>query len=134
MAAPIYATRDELITYSGPLTVSNEEADRKLARASRLIDSVLIGAVYPVDSVTKIATDEAKRDAIKNATCAQAAYWISGAGSEHGAPAYDSVQIGSVRLSGAGKGNERAGTPLAPQAFYELNSGGLVPVFAWVTG
>ena len=133
MAAPIYATAADLIVYSGPLTVSNEEADRKLARASRLIDSVLIGAVYPTDPVTKIATDETKREAIKNATMAQAAYWISGAGSEHGAPAYDSVSIGSVRLSGAGKGNER-GTILAPQAYYELTSAGLTPVFAWVTG
>jgi hypothetical protein len=133
MAAPIYADSEDLIVYSGPLMVTPEEADRKLARASRLIDSVLIGAVYPTDPETKIATNEDQREAIKNATCAQAAYWISGAGSEHGAPAYDSVSIGSVRLSGAGKGNER-GTILAPQAFYELSTAGLTPVSAVVRG
>lgn len=134
MAAPIYATAEELEVYAGDLSITPEEAGRKLARASRLIDSVLIGAVYPVDPVTHIATGEDIREAIKNATMAQAAYWIYGAGSEHGAAMYDSVSIGSVSLSGAGKGNER-GTLLAPQAFYELSTApGLFPVTARVRG
>jgi hypothetical protein len=133
MAAPIYANAADLIAYSGPLSVTEEEADRKLARASRLIDSVLIGAVYATDPNTRIATDADIALSIKNATCAQAAYWISGAGSEHGSPAYDSVSIGSVRLSGAGKGNER-GTVLAPQALYELSTSAVLPISARVRG
>jgi hypothetical protein len=128
MAAPIYATSAELIAYPGMANVTPAKADEKLRLASRLIDSVLIGAVYPTDS-SQIATDTETKEAIRDATIAQAAFWLSGAGSEYGGSQYDNVSIGSVTLSGSGKGNER-GTLLAQQAFYELSTVGLIPVNA----
>src|SRR5262245_17297393 len=68
-----------------------------------------IGAVYDVDSVTKLPTDANLIEAFKLATCAQAEWWLT-TGDELGAGSlYQSVSIGRVSLSRAQGGSAGAG-------------------------
>lgn len=131
MAAPIYATNVDYIAKFGSLPAIETAAtvDLKLARASRFIDRVLIGALYQTDDVTHIATDVNIALAIKNATLEQAAFWFEGYGSEFGAPAYEHVKIGTAVLQGAQRGNI-----MAPLAEYELSTAGILPISARTFG
>jgi hypothetical protein len=67
------------------------DAARLLARASRLIDRVLLRAVYAVDG-DGAPTDTKIIEALRDATCAQAAWWVE-TGDEAGAAS--SVQAAS---------------------------------------
>ena len=128
MTSPVYATAQELTVY---LT-----ADNLLEQASRLIDSVLRGAVYAT-ATNGVATDPKISTAIKNATMIQVSFWKAGYGNPHGSPIYSTVSIGSVTLSGAGNAGTKGDggkTALAPQALYELESVGLLPIFARESG
>lgn len=129
MAAPVYATRAELVASEylpGTVTVPDDpEATRLLTRASRRIDRLLLTAVYDVDE-DEAPTDADVIAALRAATCAQAAWWLehgdeSGAGAE-----YDSVSIGSVALSGRRAGASSAGASAAPAALEVLTLAGLV--------
>lgn len=124
MTSPVYGTDAELTAYSAD--------DQLIAKASRLIDSILIGAVYPVD-VNGVATDVGIAVAIKQATLAQAAFWRSGAGSVQGPSQYRDVAIGSVRLSG-GQSGPTTKVLVAPQAIFELSAVGLLPISARTVG
>lgn len=101
--------------------------------ASRQIDSLLIGAVYAIDS-SQMPTNSEQAEAIKNATLAQVAYWLSGYSTEHGQSTYNSVSIGSVTLSG--RTSDKSDVPLvSPQAVFELQQcPGLFPISARVVG
>jgi hypothetical protein len=128
MTSPVYATAQELIVYLA--------ADNLLEQASRLIDSVLRGAVYATDA-NGVATDPEISTAIKNATMIQVSFWKAGYGNPHGSPIYSTVSIGSVTLSGAGNAGTKGDgvkTSIAPQALYELESAGLLPIFAGECG
>ena len=118
MSSPTYGTDEELEAYSAP--------DQLLAKASRLIDSVLVGATYSIGE-DGLATDSKIKEAIKRATLAQAAFWKSGSGSQYGPSQYKDVSIGSVRLSGAQNGVTKK-SDVAPQAIYELTNVGLLPI------
>lgn len=129
---PVYATNVDYIARFGalPSGFSTSDVDLRLARASRVVDQVLTGALYATDSITQIATDSDVQASIKAATLEQAAFWYGGMGSEFGVPAYDEVKIGSVHLKGAMRNNAE----LAPTALYELSQANLVPISARTFG
>lgn len=135
MPAPVYATLEQLAT---ELNVSVEDlplsASSQLRKASRQIDAVLIGAVYATDE-NDLPADVAINEAITNATLAQVQYWLAGYGTEHGKAIYSSVSIGSVSLGGNASSGSKSDSPsVAPQAMFELEQIGLLPVSAIVRG
>lgn len=71
---PVYATVDELTAWLGDYPPVN--ADVLLSRASLVVDQLLVGAVYPTD-VAGLPTDAATVAALRDAACAQVAWWVS---------------------------------------------------------
>jgi hypothetical protein len=71
---PVYATVDELTGWLGDYPPVN--ADVLLARASLIVDQLLVGAVYPTD-VAGLPTEAATVAALRDAACAQVAWWVS---------------------------------------------------------
>lgn len=104
MAAPVYATVDDWITYTG---APGEIEPRYLAIASAQIDRALRGAVYDVDD-DDLPTDDDIAAAIRDATCAQTRPLLTPAGNPTGGLTVEARDI----LMGAG----------------------LLPARAWVTG
>ncbi|MCA1624165.1 MAG: hypothetical protein LC778_10260 [Acidobacteria bacterium] len=125
MTNPVYATPAELTSYT------DETDENLLMRASAVIDNLLVGAVYKVDS-NGIAIDAEQRQAIKNAVLAQASFWKAGYGSEHGSSAYGTVSIGSVTLGEKSGGNNSKKELIAPQVLAELRRARLLPIRARV--
>lgn len=127
-----YATRDDLVASDfvpSTMTVPDDpEATRLLARASRRIDSLLITALYDTDD-QDLPTDVAAAAALRDATCAQVAWWLQ-TGDESGAQAqYQSVQIGSVSLTrGYTSGASATGTSqvISEEAVRVLHQAGLL--------
>ncbi|HEY9476479.1 MAG TPA: hypothetical protein VIS06_21845 [Mycobacteriales bacterium] len=102
MAGPVYAVEtdlaDSVYLPKGVTAPTGTEATRLLTRASRRVDRLLLPAVYDVDD-TGAPTDPAVIEAVRDATCAQAAWWLE-TGDESGAAGqYQSVGIGSVNLT-----------------------------------
>ncbi|WP_424533635.1 hypothetical protein ACOZ38_25200 [Sphaerisporangium viridialbum] len=121
-----YATPAEYTAYTGQQTLPSD-IERRLDRASERIDEILQNSVYPVDDAG-MPTRAGDADAMKRATCAQAA-WTLAVGDEFGvASAFKSVSIGSVRLDRGGSPN---GAPAryAPDASSILQRAGLLPGF-----
>lgn len=67
-----YATNADLIKWMGGTRLENSAS--LLRAASGLIRDLTQMSIYSVDS-TGLATDEAVRTALSDATCAQAAFW-----------------------------------------------------------
>lgn len=124
--ARVYATRTDLVAYApADVSVPDEpEATRLLTRASTHVDRYgLLTAVYDVDT-GGLPTDTAIARAVRNATCAQAVYWLQ-TGDETGAASqWGSLGIGSVSLSRGSNGTagQTPSTQLAPQADTELRT------------
>lgn len=88
-----HATVDDLAAYAGREVVT-VDSPRLLARASELVDSLLVTAVYAPG-------EEWIRDALRRATCAVVQFWHE-AGDETGtATQCTAMQIGTVRLQRA---------------------------------
>ncbi|SEU46606.1 hypothetical protein [Nonomuraea wenchangensis] len=122
----VYANADDYAAYTGK--PAPDGIDAVLARASERIDELLVTAVYAVDPATELPTDEKVADAIRRATCAQAA-WSVAVGDPYGvAAAFKSVSIGSVKLDRAG-GGEAGPARHAPDAASILRVAGLLPGF-----
>jgi hypothetical protein len=127
-----YATDGDFVAYTGQEPPA--DINRRLQRASDLIDERLIGAFYATDGNGN-PTDANMIAALKNATCAQVEYWIE-TGDELGtSEQFEILQIGSVVLNRGGKSaaTKSRTPPLAPRAIGELRRGGLWPVqpVAW---
>jgi len=131
----VYATTVDLANYlHGPPPA---DAQRKLARASRRIDSLIRTAVYDADSVTGMPTDAKILAAVRDATCALVEWWGE-TGDETGAAAQmQSVSIGSVSL---GRGYTGAGSAtgtdqtLSAEAIDHLRSAGLLSTDVYSAG
>lgn len=124
----VYATTGDLARHTRaapPL-----DADRQLARASELVESLAMTAWYAVDG-EGYPTHPATRRAFRDATCAQAAFMAAGYGSEHGpAQQHSQVSIGSVSLGapagGSGPGQVVVdGVSVAAGTLAALRRGGL---------
>ncbi len=130
MAAPIYATVEDYRSWLGEQ--SADVSDRLLRQASRIIDELLIGAVYDTDT-DDYPTDPDVRQALTDATCAQAE-WMDAAGDTAGTgdvQTVTSASIGSVSYSGqttTSAGITTTGASVAPAAARELRGAGLRPV------
>lgn len=125
-----YATTAQLADWVGDSQdlPADPEQTRLLDRASTLVDSLLIEAVYDVDADgNPTSTDVA--DALADATCAQVEHWLE-SGDELGASgSWDQVAIGSVRLGrGSSQGSGGATAPAAaPRTTRRLQLAGLLP-------
>lgn len=127
MHGPVYATTGDLAEYLDTEAPAN--ADRLLARASRVVDSLLIGARYATDEQDQ-PTDPTVVDALLDATVIQAAYWHHNGEPDQGSARYSSVSIGSVRLQGGGAAAAGSvdGVEVAPGVVTVLQVPGLLPV------
>ncbi|MGH3834096.1 MAG: hypothetical protein ACRDSF_00110 [Pseudonocardiaceae bacterium] len=130
MALPVYATVAQLKTYLGALEETDGELTLKLSRASRAIDSVLIGAVYSTDEETELPTDSSILEALQYATMEQVDGYLSGAVDEQGTPAYANVAIGSVHLGGRSGSDSDRRPHISPSALNYLVQANLLPISA----
>jgi hypothetical protein len=136
MPAPVYATLQQLADKLNKDSVDDlpTNAGERLRMASRKVDELLIGAVYDTDD-NGVATDSDKATAITNATLAQVVYWYAGYSTEHGAPLYTNVSIGSVTLGARSSNSAKSDAPeYAPLAITELRQEGLLNISAKVYG
>jgi hypothetical protein len=127
-----YATVAELTTYMVTLPVTSAEAGRLLARASELIDELLIGAWYPVDT-SGLPTVLADVNTIRDATCAQASYFIDNGDDQGTQSQYDNIRIGDVSLA-RGSGSNALISRAAPHAITILRNGKLLPITPMIVG
>ncbi|GAW50610.1 MULTISPECIES: hypothetical protein [unclassified Nocardioides] len=126
-----YATTEQLGAYFGadgesesPSTIP-EDAARLLVRASELVADHIVTAVYDVDSDGN-ATDGTVIAALRDATCAQVEFWLTGDEEDDILGPLQSVSTQGVQLQmGAG---ENRPTPmyLAPRAARALRRAGLL--------
>ncbi|WP_017972522.1 hypothetical protein [Actinopolyspora halophila] len=132
--ARVYATPDELTTELG-LAAAPDNADYLLKHASRLVDGLLVGAVYKIDE-QQMPTNTAVRDALREATLAQAAYWHYNGTPAEGGSRWGNVSIGSVSLSNGESPThaESDGQTVAPSVLTGLHVAGLLPVRPYVVG
>lgn len=118
-----YATGADYTAYTGQ--AGPDDIERRLERASERVDELLFASIYPTDDAG-MPTRPEDVDAIKRATCAQAA-WTAAVGDEFGvASAFKSVSIGSVRLDRGGSDNAPPAR-YAPDASSILRRAGLLP-------
>lgn len=121
-----YATPEEYEAYTGATVPAGIAL--MLTRASRVVDQVLLSAVYDVDD-DGLPTDPAVQAALRDATIEQAAYWAqtgedgTGALSEYANVSIGSVSLGRAQTEGAGPGS--GARTLAPQAWQILTQAGL---------
>jgi hypothetical protein len=115
----VYATPADLTEYAGP-NVVDDDSPRLLARASQLVDSQLLAAVYETDA-NGLPLDPQVRVALRDATCAVVEWWqdtgdTTGAGAQ-----FTESQIGTLRL-------KRTNPPpdLPPAAARILTTAGLL--------
>jgi hypothetical protein len=123
----VYATAADL---DGWLDDQLPEADaaKQLRRASMHIDSLLITAVYRVDEDGE-PLDLHVIDALRDATCAQVAWWADTGDTSGAASQYQQTSIGSVGLTrGYSSGKSAAGPSArtAPEAVQILATAGLL--------
>lgn len=131
--ARVYATLSHLELWLGAAPPSG--AERRLERASMLLDQLLIGARYDTDTAG-LPTDADVIEAFRSAVCAQVEWWAQ-IGDDDGtgaAGSWGDVQIGSVRLS-RGSGRQAGNQPhVAPAVHRILHAAGLYPLNPTLTG
>lgn len=117
----VYATTTDLAGYAGEAAV-DDQSPRLLARASELVDSLLVVAVYPTDA-QGFPVDEPTRDALRRATCAVVEWWGE-TGDPVGAGAqFTEAALGTLRLKRA----ETSSAPgIGPNAVRILATAGLL--------
>lgn len=72
----VYADTTDLATEPWSITDPPANVGRLLASASRLVGHAIRAAVYATDD-TGMPTDQAVRDAVRDATCSQVTTWVS---------------------------------------------------------
>src|SRR5690606_31043905 len=110
------------------LALDEKAARSLLIRASIVIDGLTVTAVYDVDE-DGYPTDLDVADALRDATCAQAA-WFDETGDTSGvAGRFNSLSLGSFSGSGGGTGSasntSAAESRLSPEAVQILQNAGL---------
>lgn len=129
-----YATLSDLASYLR--AVPPDDAATLLEQASRLVDVLLIGAVYDVDE-DGMPTDADDIAALRKATCAQVKWFDETGDSTGAAEQFQSASIGAISFTrgytGAGS-LTGAGQRYAPDAINTLRLAGLLPATAWAVG
>lgn len=128
MAAPVYATTDDLIAYCANETPPASIGERQLRDASRRVDAMLLTAVYRVDS-SGAPIDPTVIEALKEATCAQAlhrdTYGTESEIIEDGKP----MSLGPLKIGLGDRGGSSGSASVsawAPDALDILRAEGLV--------
>lgn len=125
MARRTYATPEEYAEWIGQAPAPAGAA-RALAEATIAVDELLETAVYPVDA-EGMPTDPGHRDAVRDATCAQASYARqTGDPYGQGGAQYSDVTAGSVRLVRSTQPPEGMPDRHAPTAVAILRQAGLL--------
>lgn len=127
-----YATTADLARWLGDAPPA--QSPRMLADASRVVDSVLVGARYAVDD-EGLPTGDLVRAALRDATCAQVAAQGDPDGADDDDDRWTSVSIGSVSLTD-NRARPAAPDPTEParEAIEVLRVAGLVPIRPYVVG
>lgn len=113
-----YATAAQLTAYL-PAGAAPADAERLLDRASELIDSVLLAAVYDVDTAGS-PTDADAIAALVDATCAQVEFWLSSDEEDDILGPTQGYAVGGMQVQfGAGE-NRTTPMYLAPRAARHL--------------
>lgn len=122
-----YATVADLEAWLDP-TAAPTDAAKRLARASGVVDEMLLTSVYTVDDYGQ-PTDSDVAVALRDATCAQAEYaGATGDPASVGAAGYSQMSIGSVSLTRATRvGGATEPSRYSPTAWSILQRAGLVP-------
>ena len=142
-----YASTGDYAYYTGEKDPPEGLDRRLLVRASRAIDTNLIGVVYDTDQHC-MPTCPRIREVLREATCAQAAWWWSrgdrqGTGIISEPAEWDQVSIGDVRLTRSSTSAAQNRAPvnntasrhqLAPDAEAVLRTAGLLPAYPVVWG
>lgn len=133
-----YATLSDLANHLGEEPPTN--AGTLLKRATRRIDSVLIGSVYDVDDDGD-PTDADVIAALRDAVCEQVGWWIENGNTSgtSGGQEYTSVSVGNVSLSTGGRGGQTSGSAqgarsVSPEAIEILRLAELLPLYPYVRG
>jgi hypothetical protein len=92
----VYATPADLTNYAGP-NVVDDDSPRLLARASELVDSQLLAAVYDTNA-DGYPLDEQVRAALRDATCAVVEWWADTGDATGAGAQFTESQIGTLRL------------------------------------
>lgn len=127
--ARVYATEAEYVTYTGGAAPANIALLLRLG--SRVVDVLLTGIVYDVDDAG-LPVDADDVEALRDATCCIAAE-AAGLGllDVGGTQEWDSVGIGSVKLSGRKTTTDTTvvlGVPVPPAARLFLADVGVLVV------
>lgn len=124
-----YATPTDLQGPPWNLDVDTDTAQRLLARASTVVRTLTLTAVYATDT-DGAAVDDTVRTALRDATCAQAV-WFDQTGDDGSgaAAAFSTMSLGSARLSVGGGGSATnttvAESRFSPEAVQILSNAGL---------
>ncbi len=123
-----YATADDYTEYTGK--PGPDDIDRRLTRASERIDELLSNAIYETNS-EGFPVEPHLADAVRRATCAQAA-WTLAVGDEFGtASAFKDVSMGSVRLARVDTKTGEAPRYAQDAVSILLKAGFLIAVMTW---
>jgi hypothetical protein len=117
----VYASTVDLADYAGPGVVG-EDSPRLLARASELVDSLLVTAVYDTGP-DGIPLDEQVRDVLRRATCALVEWWDETGDPTGASGRFVESQIGTVRLKRA---ENNTAPEIAPATVRILTAAGLL--------
>lgn len=151
--ARTYATTGDLASFTGEAVPAN--APRLLARATRLIDRVMVGALWdPVSEIDNRPQDARIAAAYRDAVCAQVGAWLEAGAGDPDADDADSdaaelaafaamagassMSFGSVSFGLKGAGSSSASSSsdaaqgpdfetVAPEALHELSTAGVYP-------
>lgn len=132
--ARVYATADDVIDWLGDYPPAN--VDTLITRASLIVDELLIGVRYAVDT-NSMPTDTTVIGALRDAVCAQIAWWVSATytqgqlGGEDGWPRLNrGVRPDPIPPTHVHPGRAE----VAPDVVRALQVAGLSPARPWVFG
>lgn len=122
----VYATVAQYQAETGDLFTAAAKVQRELRTATRVIDLVLIGAVYPTDA-DSMPTSPAHIALFMEATCAQAEFQIANNDPALVKSQYSSTSMGGVNQTRTAAAQGQVMPPLAPKAAAILQINGALP-------
>lgn len=133
---PVYAQPSDLTAAPWFLTIQDQDAQRFISYASRLVRAATKTAIYTADFSTGLPVDGGLRDALRDATIAQVASWSALAidpakGAADGGRTASSKSLGSASIQYSSyassiEARARVATALSADAISILQDAGLV--------
>lgn len=136
------ATPEDLADWTGTTAPAN--AAQLLRSATTLVLDATEGAHYPVDEATGLSTDTQVLEAMRDATCIQAAAWaainynpLTGGVATSTVKRSKKIGSGSIELAGAdaaARAQAAAARSLVPDAIRKLQQNNLLGYQPWSRG